>query len=63
MVTKALRMWFDNNPIPAATGGVLDSMPGLPEGVGAATVQIFLEPWAKAQSGRTVELAEVQFSP
>ena len=54
----ALRMWLGDNPIPAATGGVLNSMPGLPEGVSAACVQIFLEPWATAQSGRTVKLAE-----
>jgi hypothetical protein len=40
----------------AASGGVLASWPGQPNGVEAAHLQIFLEPWATTQSGRVVEL-------
>ncbi len=54
----ALRMRLADNPVPAATGGVLKSLPGLADDVSVASVQIFLEPWAAAQSGQTVELAE-----
>lgn len=54
----ALRMQLGDNPIPAAIGGVLNPWPGLPDGVSAACVLIYLEPWARAQSGRVVELAD-----
>jgi RNA polymerase sigma factor (sigma-70 family) len=57
----ALRMQIADNPIPAAIGGVLNSLPGLPDRVGVASVTIFLEPWATAQSGQVVEL--VDFPP
>jgi RNA polymerase sigma factor (sigma-70 family) len=40
----------------AASGGVLAPWLGQPNGVEAAHLQIFLEPWATAQSGRVIEL-------
>jgi hypothetical protein len=55
----ALRMQLGDNPIPAAIGGVLNSLPGLPYDVTAASVDVYLEPWAAARSGQTVELANV----
>jgi hypothetical protein len=55
----ALRMQFGDNPIPAAIGGVLSSLPGLPESVAVASVEVYLEPWAAAHSGQVVELADV----
>ncbi len=56
-----LRMQFGDNPVPAAIGGVHNPWPGLPDGISVASVHIYLEPWAAAQSGRAVELAD--FSP
>ena len=56
---SALRMRFDDIPIPAATGGVLFTWPGLPEGVSVASIQLYLEAWASAQSGQTIELEEL----
>jgi len=57
----ALRMQLSDNPIPAAIGGVHNNWPGIPDRVDVATVLIYLEPWAAAQSGQTIELHE--FSP
>lgn len=54
----ALRMQLGDNPIPAAIGGVLNRWSTLPEGVWAASVGIYLEPWASARSGQVVELTE-----
>jgi RNA polymerase sigma factor (sigma-70 family) len=54
----ALRMQLSGNPIPAAIGGVYNPSPGLPDRVGVASVLIYLEPWAAAQSGQVVELAD-----
>jgi RNA polymerase sigma factor (sigma-70 family) len=56
---SALRMKFENITIPAAIGGPLNAWPNMPEGVTAASVQIFLESWATAQSGKVVKLAEL----
>ena len=56
-----LRMQLGENPVPAAIGGVHNPWPGLPDGISVASVLIYLEPWAAAQSGQAVELAE--FSP
>jgi len=56
-----LRMQLGDNPVPAAIGGVQNPWPGLPDGISVASVHIYLEPWAAAQSGRAVELAD--FSP
>lgn len=38
-----------------AHGGVLTEWPGRPQGVDAAHLRIFLEPWATVQSGQVVE--------
>jgi hypothetical protein len=57
----ALRMQVGDNPIPAAIGGVLNPWPGLPDGVSVASVLIYLEPWATAQTGQVIELTH--FSP
>jgi RNA polymerase sigma factor (sigma-70 family) len=54
----ALRMELGENPIPAAIGGVHNPWPGLPERVGVASVLIYLEPWAAAQTGQVVELTD-----
>ena len=56
-----LRMQLGDNPVPAAIGGVHNPWPGLPEGASFASVLIYLEPWAAAQSGQTIELTD--FSP
>ena len=40
----------------AASGGVLAQWPGQANGVEAAHLRIFLEPWATTRSGRVVEL-------
>jgi hypothetical protein len=53
-----LRMQLGDDPVPAAIGGVHNNWPGLPDGIGVASVHIYLEPWAAARSGRAVELAE-----
>ena len=53
-----LRMQLGDNPVPAAIGGVQNPWPGLPDGINVASVRIYLEPWAAAQSGRAVELAD-----
>jgi hypothetical protein len=58
---SALRMQLGDILIPAAIGGVLNPWPNMPEGVSAACVQIYLEPWAASQSGQVIELAH--FSP
>jgi RNA polymerase sigma-70 factor (ECF subfamily) len=49
---SALKMQFENVPVPAATGGVHFPWPGLPEGVSVASVQLYLEAWASAKSGQ-----------
>ena len=54
----SLRMQFGDNPIPAAIGGVHNPTQGLSDKVSAASVILYLEPWAAAQSGQLIELAE-----
>ena len=56
-----LRMQLGDDPVPAAIGGVQNPWPGLPDGIDVASIHIYLEPWAAAQSGEAVELAD--FSP
>jgi len=56
---SALRMQFENITIPAAIGGVLNPWPNMPEGVSAAGIQIYLESWATAKTGQTIELSEL----
>jgi RNA polymerase sigma-70 factor (ECF subfamily) len=53
-----LRMQLGDNPVPAAIGGVHNTWPGLPDGIDVASVLIYLEPWATAKSGQTVELED-----
>jgi len=55
----ALRMQLGDNPIPAATGGVLNHLPGSPDDITAACVDVYLEPWAATRSGQAIELADV----
>ncbi|OHB84246.1 MAG: hypothetical protein A2Z38_03080 [Planctomycetes bacterium RBG_19FT_COMBO_48_8] len=57
-----LRMQLGDNPVPAAIGGVQNSWPGLPDGINVASIHIYLEPWAAAQSGEAVELADFSLS-
>ena len=57
-----LRMQLGENPIPAAIGGVHNNWPGLPDGIAVASVLIYLEPWAAAKSGQTVELTDFSLS-
>ena len=56
---SVLRMQFGDILIPAAIGGVCYALPWMPDGVSLASVRIFLEAWAGAQSGKTVELEEI----
>jgi hypothetical protein len=53
---SALQLQVGDVPARAASGGALAPWPGQPNGVEAAHLQIFLEPWATAQSGRVIEL-------
>lgn len=53
-----LRMQLGDDPVPAAIGGVQNPWPGLPDGIGIASVHIYLEPWATAKSGEAVELGD-----
>ena len=59
---SALRMQLGNIAIPSAIGGPLNPWPNMPESVSAACIQIFLEPWATAQSGQVVGLIEFSLS-
>ena len=54
--SSALRMQFVDIAGPAAIGGIYFAWPGLPDGVSVASVQLFLEAWATAQSSQTIEL-------
>jgi hypothetical protein len=53
----ALRLLLGDESARAATGGVLAVWQGSPDGVGAAHVRIYLEPWATVLSGKPVETA------
>jgi hypothetical protein len=57
----ALRMQLGDNSIPAAIGGVLNPWPGSSDRFSVASLVIYLEPWAAAQTGQVVELTP--FSP
>ena len=46
-----------------AHGGVLAEWPGRPQGVDAAHLRIFLEPWATVQSGQVVEYDQLPEMP
>ena len=60
---SALRLQLADIRIPAALGGVYYPWPEIPEGTSSAHVRIFLESWATARSGQTVELAVFTFPP
>lgn len=57
---SALRMQLGDVEIPAAIGGPIIPGPTIPETANAATVQIFLEAWATAQSGQVIELENLE---
>ncbi len=57
----ALRMQFGDNPIPAAIAGVLNPRSEIYGQGSIAAAVIYLEPWARAQSGQKIELSN--FSP
>ena len=52
----ALRMQLGDIVVPAAIGDILESCPGMPEGVNTASVDLCLEAWATALSGQVIEL-------
>jgi RNA polymerase sigma factor (sigma-70 family) len=52
---SALQLHVGNHRTRFAHGGVLTAWPGRPEGVDAAHLRIFLEPWATIRSGHAVE--------
>ncbi len=52
-----LRMQLGDNPVPAAIGGVHNNWLGMADGIGVASVHVYLEAWASARSGEAVELA------
>jgi hypothetical protein len=56
----ALRLQLADNPIPAARGGIHNPHPllGSSDDVSVASILICLEPWASAQSGQAIELAD-----
>ena len=53
---SSLRMNFEGIDIPAAIGGICFPMPGLAEGAAVASILLYLEAWACAQSGQKFEL-------
>lgn len=57
---SALRMQLGDIVVPAAVGGVCYALPWMPEGVNLASVRLFLEAWATAQSGKTIELEDIE---
>jgi hypothetical protein len=57
---SALELQVGDVSARAASGGVLAEWPGRPQGVDAAHLRIFLEPWATVQSGQVVEFDQVQ---
>jgi RNA polymerase sigma-70 factor (ECF subfamily) len=60
---SALALHVGGIPAPAAHGGVLAEWPGHPQGVAAAHVRIFLEPWATVRSGHVVEFDRLDGIP
>jgi len=54
---SALQLQVGEVSARAAYGGVLAEWSGRPDGVDAAHLRIFLEPWATLQSGQVVEFA------
>ncbi|MBN2590235.1 MAG: RNA polymerase sigma factor [Sedimentisphaerales bacterium] len=58
-ISSGLQMNFEGITLPAATGGVNFAWPGLPEGVSVASVILYLEAWASAQSGQNIGLKKL----
>ena len=56
---SALQLQVGEGSARAAHGGVLAAWPGRPQGVDAAHVRIFLEPWAAVQTGQAVEFDQL----
>ena len=54
----ALRMQLGKNPIPASIAGILSPRPEIYGDGHVATASIYIEPWAEAQSGQTIELSD-----
>ena len=53
-----LRLQIGDLPIPGATGGIIESWPGIPDAAEVASVRLYLESWAWARSGQVIELAK-----
>jgi RNA polymerase sigma factor (sigma-70 family) len=60
---SALQLHVGGRSAPLAHGGVLAEWPGRPQGVDAAHLRIFLEPWATLQSGQVIEFDQVPEMP
>jgi RNA polymerase sigma factor (sigma-70 family) len=60
---SALQLQVGGMPAPFAHGGVLAGWPGRPQGVDAAHVRIFLEPWATVRSGQVVDFDQLPEMP
>ncbi len=60
---SALQLQVGGVSARAASGGVLAEWPGRPQGVDAAHLRIFLEPWATVQSGQVVEFDRLREMP
>jgi RNA polymerase sigma factor (sigma-70 family) len=58
---SALQLHAGGRSARFAHGGVLAEWPGRPQGVDAAHLRIFLEPWATVQSGHVVEVQQLPF--
>lgn len=60
---SALQLHVGGRSARFAHGGVLAEWPGRPQGVDAAHLRIFLEPWATVQSGHVVEFHQLPEMP
>jgi len=60
---SALQLHVGSRSVRFAQGGVLAEWPGRPQGVDAAHLRIFLEPWATVHSGQVVEFHQVPERP
>lgn len=60
---SALQLHVNGRSERFAHGGVLAEWPGRPQGVDAAHLRIFLEPWATVQSGNVVEFQRLPEMP
>jgi hypothetical protein len=51
-----------DNPVPAAIAGILNDPPVSDDNASVASVIIYLEPWASAQTGKVVKLTDFTLS-